>query len=563
MLAVLTFCLLFVWAQAKDAGILYEVWHTMASQTMSQVKTRGGLQLTTEQVIQSNGRYTLNDVYQKYNLNGDIYNVQPELGFYCLFRKRPGTNAPIPDCPNITQTAETHAKMLLQAGFDYIAIDVTNWPHTDVYGPTDIAVLRPTEVLFEEWLALRKRGIGTPQITVWPCSPSGSNTWRYLLDTLYNNPAYDQLVWRLDGKKAVFLPYNPSCYDAGTVAQIQSNGGRNDVTTVPVWALFGAQTYTQGVWGFFSPCNDGGQYTTSMVGVGPCNQYPSLYPGSNNVMEITASGGYMLSQCSLPFASPGHMRGLTLSRLFEKVLDQQPPRLFMSSFNEHIGGRQPPAYPARIAFNMGLPNDPQRNNVWVDTYASEFSRDIEPSVEGGSRVWEVASSCVQLYKSGRNCQNSPNTPCCTRADKEVWSNAWSLTAGGADNLLTVDQNEKNILKREGWTEICHPIPYPSAFCVDTNNRDGRNGPFMLYNSPQNHTVPLYRCFQPTVSRHFISPASNCEGYKTESLMGWISSVRGGETLRALYRCLTSNGAHSHALDLPCDMHDTGVLGYVR
>jgi hypothetical protein len=47
---------------------------------------------------------------------------------------------------------------------------------------------------------------------------------------------------------------------------------------------------------------------------------------------------------------------------------------------------------------MGLPNDPQSKVVWVDTYASEFSRDIEPTVEGGDTVWQVASSCVQLYK---------------------------------------------------------------------------------------------------------------------------------------------------------------------
>ena len=46
---------------------------------------------------------------------------------------------------------------------------------------------------------------------------------------------------------------------------------------------------------------------------------------------------------------------------------------------------------------MGLPYDAQNATVWVDTYASEFSRDIEPSVEGGDRVWKVATSCVQMY----------------------------------------------------------------------------------------------------------------------------------------------------------------------
>lgn len=38
-----------------------------------------------------------------------------------------------------------------------------------------------------------------------------------------------------------------------------------------------------------------------------------------------------------------------------------------------------------------------RLSRWVDTYASEFSRDMEPTVEGGDHVWKVATSCVQMY----------------------------------------------------------------------------------------------------------------------------------------------------------------------
>ena len=45
-------------------------------------------QLTTELVIQSEGAYTLDDVYANVTAS-DIYNVQPQLGFYCLYRARP------------------------------------------------------------------------------------------------------------------------------------------------------------------------------------------------------------------------------------------------------------------------------------------------------------------------------------------------------------------------------------------------------------------------------------------------------------------------------------------
>ena len=40
----------------RDAGILYEVWHTRAAQAMARVKAEGGLQLTIELVIQSAGQ---------------------------------------------------------------------------------------------------------------------------------------------------------------------------------------------------------------------------------------------------------------------------------------------------------------------------------------------------------------------------------------------------------------------------------------------------------------------------------------------------------------------------
>lgn len=134
-------------ASARDAGILYEVWHTKAAQAMATVAASGWPQLTTELVIQSKGAHTLNDVYAVHGLNADIYNAQPELGFYCLYRARPGDpSPPVPDCANITRTAKAHAELLVSAGFDYVAVDITNWPTTDVNGPTDIAVLRPTEV---------------------------------------------------------------------------------------------------------------------------------------------------------------------------------------------------------------------------------------------------------------------------------------------------------------------------------------------------------------------------------------------------------------------------------
>ena len=303
-----------------------------------------------------------------------------------------------------------------------------------------------------------------------------------------------------------------------------------------------------------------------------CNQFSTIGNGTSTPIEVSASGGYMLSQCALPFASPGHLRGLTVARLFEKVLSLQLPNLFISSFNEFIGGRQAPASAAKIAFNQGLPFDSQRFSVWVDTYAAEFSRDIEPSVEGGNVTWTVTKSCVQLYKAGKTCAEAPMEPCCTRSDKEVFGNIWSLTRlDGTDFLLTQYVNERNTLVASGvWKEICSPISNPTAFCVNLQEQDGRTGPFMLYNvSNVSHprglgeawpTQPLFRCITAQVT-HFFSLDPDCEGEKTESILGWVRTNPGLETLRALNRCNVS-GVVYHSLDLPCDVGGT-LLGYVR
>ena len=295
---------------------------------------------------------------------------------------------------------------------------------------------------------------------------------------------------------------------------------------------------------------------------------------------------WQLSQCSLPFAAPGHLRGLTLQRTFSQVLEAGAPNLFVSSFNEHIGGRQAPAFHSEIAFNMGLPHDSQRSSVWVDTYGVEFSRDIEPTVEGGSRVWEVASSCVQLYKARLTCASAAAvaSPCCTTEDKQVYANAWSLvnTAAG-DALVTNSKVERDALVMSGmWQEVCNPIIGPSVFCVDASMKGGRNGPFMLYSTPaasmsqlDNATLlPLRRCLT-SGARHFLSCRADCEGMGTaEFIVGYVSSERGWETLRALRRCAGADISGSaspagagtaflHALDLECNGGGGTLLGFVR
>lgn len=486
---------------------------------------------------------------------------------------------PIADCPNITHTATAHASLLTTAGVDYVVVDISNWPRVDVDNTTDIAVLRPTQVLFEEWSALRAAGIATPAIAVWPCSPANSNTWQWLLDNLYNNATFESLVYMQEGKKVVFLPYHSKCNDAAMEARILSNGGRNDIKIIHMWAQFNASEYANGTWGFFSPCVDAatGAYTTSMVTEDDCSQPITTDATTGAPVAMAASGSYMLAPTSLALGSPGHMRGLTMQRLFKRVLEVGPPNLFISSFNEHIGGRVPPPYKTNIAFNQGLPHDTQRSSVWVDTYGSEFSRDIEPTVEGGDLVFNITASCIALYKANVTCDTAPaGTLCCDFNESRVFSNIWSLTrVDGSDALLTNSLTERNALVASGvWTEACHAIHGPTIMCVNISLLDGRNGPFIMYNTSAarptaNETQAVYRC-ETAKGTHFPSLDAACEGNGTmRQVLGYSATSRGGETVRQLWRCVTPAGAYTHALDLACDVPapdpatGSNSLGYVK
>ena len=237
--------------------------------------------------------------------------------------------------------------------------------------------------------------------------------------------------------------------------------------------------------------------------------------------------------------------------------------------------------------------------MWVDTYGAEFSRDIEPTVEGGSRIWEVAASCVRLYKARLTCAAATAAaaaaagvdlaaePCCTSDDKKVYTNAWSLVNEAAgDALVTNAQGERDALVAGGgWKEVCNPIGGPSVFCVDATMGGGRDGPFMLYSTPSasmaqlpNATLlPLRRCLtSDDPPRHFLSLRADCEAMgKLEFVVGYVSSARGWETLRALRRCdgvrtphgtpagAAASGSFSHALDLECHGGGGTLLGYVR
>ena len=164
-----------------------------------------------------------------------------------------------------------------------------------------------------------------------------------------------------------------------------------------------------------------------------------------------------------------------------------------------------------------------------------------------------------------------------------------------DRVATSIRATRDALVNEAggqWRELCAATNGASVFCYDGANPDGRDGPFMVYSvasamedigagafGESAVLKELHRCKRKSsalaLSTRFLSTDARCEGMGTsDELIGWIAQQPGGETLRALHRCLipgapVNSSARTHALDLPCELPDyfmngsSVLLGYVR
>jgi hypothetical protein len=409
---------------------------------------------------------------------------------------------------------------------------------------------------------------------------------------------------------------------------------------IPLYVIFGC---SQGLWAFFSPCivpNAEGQpeYTTNVVGLDKgasgCGQLVTT--NSTIGSSITVSPSYQLMYSSLPFQAANKFEGLTLKRQFGTVFDNLvswlqdklagtdsasasglPDYSFMSSYNEWIAQPQPNPFASSYAFSMGLPGDSMARSLWVDSYGSSLSRDLEPSTAYGTQLYDILSSCLHVLNTAEEelatlqrlsgadaighmksmvaryngkpflqaCNVAGEICCAYNATTDNYASVWSLALdSGADALITYDTTEVDHLTCPGcgWTQICNPYSGPTDFCVSSAELSSLNalsGPFVLRTGgcgfqsgeyPQAPSVvlegrvPLFRCYSGTA--HSIGTAPGCgSGLTTEMVIGCMDTSRTSNMPRALRKCTASNSIGQHVMDgaCPAGSTDGGVLGYVH
>ena len=596
-----------------SVGMLYSGWHAPPATALANITARGGMALSVEDVLRSAGNLTLHDVYGGYPsaealAAGFYYQARPRDGYYCIYRKRTGEGGVVPDCPGIPATLARHAAELSGAGVDFVTVDGTN---LGTFGPfSDEIQLRPGEVVFEEWAALRRRGVATPAIAAWQTVPTGSDMYTRWL-ALYNNVTYAPLVHRdaRTGKKIFFVPPNG---DAAIIAAVESNGGRNDVVVQQMWALNSLEA--AGQWSFFAPCIDGGTYTTSVVGKGRgatgCGQRTSNALGPLARVagsQIAVSPSYQMGYGSIAFEGANKYDGLTFKRQFATVLDSAradwaagraatlPAHIVLSSYNEWTAQPQKNPFPSPWTHSLGLAKDAMGAMLWVDSYGQSVSRDIEASADEGSGIFEIMASCLRVIQlasaldvhlasgavsyrafggsEGLSACSVAGEVCCAYNDTtDGYAPVWALRLPPAvDALLTNDATEVAALVKAGWVEQCNPYIGPTDFCVSAAAAGlsaAQHGPLVLHmgGCELPRRAPLHRCYDKAVARHFVSLDDACEGATVEGLLGCVATDPTSNMARVLRVCTVKvGGMRYHVLDGPCEAADTdgGVMGYAR
>ena len=536
------------------------------------------------------------------------YHERPaQLGYYCLFYNRPGQHLTA-DCPNVSQILTEHAHMLYSSGIDFIALDDTNLDGAPEDAYSDILQLRPAEIIFSEWHALRNAsGTRTPDVVT--CNKANAIEWKSYL-ALYDE--YSDMVLTVpdasDGnklKKVFFVPQN-SGLNQSVVDLIADDFGKKDVLVQGMWGGGGMseQLILNGTWTFFYPCRhkraDGTfSQSVSMESAAECNFVMTQKSALGT--QISASMSWQNNYGSLPFSAPSKLNGRTFLLIIQDVLSMQPDNVLFPSFNEHTAsgfdGTSNAAFGGNNTWGVGLFGDAQRttHGFFVDTFGSERSRSIEPTDESGDYYYRLMQSCIRVVRlayvydiaskvrdTGRVC-NVHNEICCAALQSYV--DVWSLfKAQSGDHIVSNSMEEVDqIVDKDGYQEICTPSVYAdtTVFCTsnaDLDTFDAHRGPFIVYGEEhppsdgsradvEIERVVLYRCIA-SDGYHFIAASSECDGIggaKMEYVLGYAAVSPSTAMPRRLVRCqVAGQSQYYHVVDDECQAGDqsSAVLGYV-
>ena len=267
-----------------------------------------------------------------------------------------------------------HAQMLVDAGVDFIAFDVTN------------LLMYPAEVriICDTYLAMRQEGNKTPQITFLFAHSSEGNFWQ--LAGFYEDPKYSDLWFRWDDGKPLLLAdknllnnpdysYRKSWYLWNTSWQTQEDA----------WDPWWGDGEDKWPWGccYTADTPEDGQKAGRHNGINECASVsPATHPSSNIGRSFEVGNNWQTTRerAGVVYPNKAPEKGIYFKQQFTAANALDPKVMFFTGWNEWIAQRW---YGGALEFCcMGGQEIGNDNALFVDQYNYEFSRDIEP-LNGG------------------------------------------------------------------------------------------------------------------------------------------------------------------------------------
>jgi hypothetical protein len=353
---------------ATKFGIYYAVWHCPAAQGNSD----GRPIYDIAKILRGQGSWGPVPEFHWWS--------KPAAGYYCL-----ATNDAL---------LRQHAKMLRDAGIDFIYVDSTNWSYADNRDKLDssASVLAPFNELLKVWNTVPN----APKVVPWAPLTANGNMLQFLLRRL---AAYPKLEFFYRGKPLALVVDNDSFpVDQAKFSQLSAT-----YTLRRMWAFLSPNPTDS--WTFMQPCAAGFKESN---GTQTCNQNYAVLNGASE--EIPIIGAYQDTYISDRATATPRFHGKTFVKQFETLSNNSAtPIALIYGWNEWIA--------QRFCFNAaGETADNPRQcssdrfsdgaKIFVDEYAEEYSKDIEPLAgPPGSYYYQLMKTCIALYRQGIKCHD--------------------------------------------------------------------------------------------------------------------------------------------------------------
>lgn len=326
--------------------------------------------------------------------------AMPDAGYYCLSQN--------------DAVLEQHAKLLRDAGIDFVYVDITNHPDlaSDIVRTStgELAHARsdnPEEMIEQPLLAMVRVWSNVPKapkIIPWVAVvedndefPEGDMIKRIGLAFVELANTGSALPYIVNGKPVIFIAPIPKTVHSGhprfaenKLKQIEQ---LNLVILQRVWSDVNSESPQQGQWSYMSRCGGNVYDFRSDAAFRrdkgltlPCNQQPS-----SDGLSIAVTPAYQrdyMSREDGEFSAIPRYEGRTFLRQMEGVYNRpQVPVVLLATWNE---------------WTVSRVQDAEGIHRFTDQFNYEFSRDFEPGAAMGDRYYRLMKQAIKAIRDDVN-----------------------------------------------------------------------------------------------------------------------------------------------------------------